>query len=126
MSSIKYVLDLSKLTRDHVLSTYVGADGACCCGCAGEHMYLEATRELAGKERGYDVDEDEVNEDGFDDCLEVIRDNAEDAEVNEDHVAVRVCGDVHIAYFHPDFVKGWMEVPAKTCQVFEHPMAGIP
>lgn len=122
----KYLLDVTKLARDHVLSTYVGTDGACCCGCSGKHMYVKATQELAGKERGYAVTDDDLDPGGFDACLDVIRDNPRLAEVRDDHVAVVTRGMVHIAYFHPSFKEGWKAVPADTCQVFEHPMAGSP
>ena len=46
----------------NVKSVYSGKDGACCCGCAGKHTYASKYREAAGKERGYAIRDEEIND----------------------------------------------------------------
>jgi len=55
-------LPLKDLTTAHVMSVYTGRDGACCCGCAGTHRYNSTMVEAAGKDRGYPVTQEEVND----------------------------------------------------------------
>ena len=45
-----------------VMSVYSGKAGHCCCGCSGKHTYRSETREQAGKNRGYAIGDDEVND----------------------------------------------------------------
>lgn len=50
------------INLDTVASVYSGKAGRCCCGCSGKHTYASAHREWAGKNRGYAVDDDDVND----------------------------------------------------------------
>lgn len=47
---------------ENVLSVYNGKSHKCMCGCAGKHSYHSMYREEAGKNRGYAIDDDEVND----------------------------------------------------------------
>lgn len=50
------------LTLDNVASVYSGKVGRCCCGCSGKHTYASALRDEAGKSRGYEVRDEEIND----------------------------------------------------------------
>ena len=47
---------------EKVKSVYSGIDGKCCCGCSGKYSYASAHREAAGKERGYPIDDEDIND----------------------------------------------------------------
>jgi len=53
---------LANLMPQDLFGVYVGKAGACCCGCSGTHTYLLANRVAAGLNRGYEVDNDEVDD----------------------------------------------------------------
>lgn len=50
------------LTIDNVSSVYSGKINRCACGCAGKHTYSTAHKTWASKDRGYNVDDEEVND----------------------------------------------------------------
>ena len=50
------------LTTDDVMSVYSGKNGACCCGCAGEHTYNPKHRAVGTASRGYAVGAEECDE----------------------------------------------------------------
>ncbi len=50
-------IDLTK-----VASVYSGKAGKCCCGCAGKHTVASEHRDWVGKDRGYEVSDDEIND----------------------------------------------------------------
>lgn len=52
---------LTKVNLDAVMAVYSGKPG-CMCGCNGKYTYASKHRELAGKDRGYEVCDDEVND----------------------------------------------------------------
>lgn len=45
-----------------VMSVYSGINGQCCCGCAGKHTYASQHQKIASKNRGYEVDDEEVSD----------------------------------------------------------------
>jgi len=45
-----------------VYAVYSGKPDTCMCGCAGKYSYASEHREFGGKDRGYEVDDDEVND----------------------------------------------------------------
>lgn len=47
---------------DQVASVYSGINGRCCCGCAGKHTFSSRHRQWSEKNRGYSVDDGEVND----------------------------------------------------------------
>lgn len=53
---------LATTTLDQVMSVYSGKAGKCYCGCSGNHRYAKAHQEVAGKDRGYAISDDEVND----------------------------------------------------------------
>ena len=54
--------DPMTLTVADVRSVYSGKAWSCCCGCSGTHSYASLLREEAGKDRGYPVTDDDVND----------------------------------------------------------------
>lgn len=52
----------TKINIDNIISVYSGKLGKCCCGCSGKHTYKESTRETASKDRGFVVEDEEIND----------------------------------------------------------------
>jgi hypothetical protein len=48
-----------EVTINQVLKTYSGRPG-CACGCNGKYAYRPETKEIGAKERGYEVDADDI------------------------------------------------------------------
>jgi len=51
---------ISPIKFEDVLSTYSGKAHACCCGCSGKYSYTKLGQQ--NYERGYPIDDDEINE----------------------------------------------------------------
>ena len=83
------------------MSVYSGRDGKCCCGCAGKHSYTEAHREVAGKNRGYTVDDDDVNDKMVRRVIKLIKENEASADDNCDFVSLVVGTRLYVAYRLP-------------------------
>ena len=45
-----------------IMKVYSGIKGRCGCGCSGKYSYASAHRDVAGKDRGYAVSDDEVSD----------------------------------------------------------------
>jgi len=73
--------------RSRVLAVYTGKQG-CMCGCKGTYRYTALTRAEAGKRRGYEVRDDEVNESVVSRSINKVRssDNVEVADGLGDEV----------------------------------------
>lgn len=81
-----------------IASVYSGVDGACCCGCKGNHRYSSAFRTQAGKARGYEVTAEEVS----DRSVKLICGKIDRIEKKEDggsYIAASANGRIYIAYF---------------------------
>lgn len=63
-----------------IMSVYSGKAGACCCGCSGKHRYASAHREVASKNRGYLITDDEVNDQQVRKVLRIVQSQAGKAE----------------------------------------------
>jgi hypothetical protein len=50
------------LTIDNVASVYSGKVNLCACGCAGKHSYSTEHKTWAGKNRGYEVRDEEISD----------------------------------------------------------------
>jgi hypothetical protein len=55
-------IDKPSIDIEKVYAVYSGKPGRCMCGCAGKYSYASKYQEFAGKNRGYSVDDDEVND----------------------------------------------------------------
>lgn len=66
---------LAAVTPADVMSAYEGEANTCYCGCAGEYFYNSLHVEVAGKDRGYDVDPEDVNDEMVEDILQTVKDS---------------------------------------------------
>jgi hypothetical protein len=89
---------LQDLTVEDVLSVYSGKAGHCCCGCVGKHRYNSAFLDEAGKNRGYAVASDEVDDKKVLKVLRLIKSGEHDAEFETNNVALKRGNRVHIVY----------------------------
>ena len=53
---------MPKIKEEDILCVYIGEPERCRCGCSGEYYYLRANRKLAGKDRGYKIRNEEIND----------------------------------------------------------------
>ena len=87
------------LTVDNVEHVYVGAKGACCCGCSGNHIYHSKGTRL--DQNGYEVSEGEIDDEVFENTIDVIN-NSPDREENEGlvdgFISVETGDELLIAY----------------------------
>lgn len=67
---------------EQVMSVYSGRNGACCCGCAGTHSYASAHRDAGSKNRGYPVDDEDINDRQVTRVFNLIQKNAAIAQVD--------------------------------------------
>ena len=51
-----------KINIDDIISVYSGKVNKCCCGCSGKHTYKKSTQDIASKDRGYTVRDEECND----------------------------------------------------------------
>ena len=96
--------DRGMFSITEVSSVYSGKRGRCCCGCAGKHTYSEQHQSWAGKNRGYKVSDEEVNDrvvtmmvnkvDRF-----VRSGQAEDVTMSDSHFGVDVGNRTYVLYF---------------------------
>lgn len=56
------ISQMPKIELEDVVSIYVGKPGMCYCGCSGKYTYTSKNQEIAGKRRGYEVKDEEVND----------------------------------------------------------------
>lgn len=75
MNANDVVALLASVTADQVMSVYSGKAGRCYCGCSGNHRYAKAHREIAGKDRGYAISDDEVNDAQVKKVLRIVKEN---------------------------------------------------
>lgn len=54
--------EMPKLKIEDIKSVYIGKPYACRCGCSGVYYYPQINKELAGEDRGYQVEDDEIND----------------------------------------------------------------
>jgi hypothetical protein len=56
------IQNLPKIEIGQVSSVYVGKPNSCMCGCSGKYSYTSINREWSGKNRGYKVDDEDIND----------------------------------------------------------------
>jgi hypothetical protein len=110
----KQIADLlAAVTPADVMQAYEGEANTCYCGCAGQYYYNSKHVEAAGKDRGYPVLEEDVNDEMIEEILETVKDcfDAEDEDsynVQEEagkgfvtHFTAVVGGDSYTVYLCP-------------------------
>lgn len=91
---------MDKVKLENVSSVYNGRNNTCCCGCAGTHTYASAHRKWASKNRGYVVEDDEVNDAKVKRIVNKINNNMDKLDiVDSSFVSVVVGTRLYIAYF---------------------------
>lgn len=79
--------DLKDITK-----IYVGKPETCMCGCSGIYYYAKEYRELGGKERGYCVDDDEVNDAKIKRVLKKMATSEESVDIIKNYIFTKVIG----------------------------------
>jgi hypothetical protein len=90
-------IDLNKVMR-----VYSGKPG-CMCGCNGTYRYMSDCIEMGGKDRGYPVDLEEVNETQVRKVVKIISEQLHAGNkslvVDPEYVYAQVGGRVYCVYF---------------------------
>jgi hypothetical protein len=71
------VTEMPKINIDDVSCAYIGVPNLCMCGCSGDYFYSEKNRNYSSKERGYKVDDEEINDEKIDFVIRKMGRNAE-------------------------------------------------
>lgn len=85
-----------------IVKAYKGKSGACCCGCSGTYYYAKAHQVLGGQQRGYAVDDDEIDDAGLARVYDVVAKaiEADDPELDygDSYIAVDIGKKAYIVY----------------------------
>jgi len=92
---------VNDLQVSDVMSVYSGKAGACCCGCSGKHRYASAHQEVASKNRGYEVTDDEINDQQVRKILRLVQSEAEKAESFGTGYSVEIHKRLYCVYLLP-------------------------
>ena len=90
---------LNILTIDAIRSVYSGTRGKCCCGCSGNHRYASAYVDESTKNRGYDIDSNEVSDRSVKTVFNKIKKNFEEG-VSDAYLNVSEAFGTSIALLH--------------------------
>ena len=90
---------LNTLTIDDIRSVYSGTRGKCCCGCSGKHRYSSTHVDESTKNRGYDIDSNEISDRSVKTVFSKIIKNFEEG-VSDAYLYVSESFGSHIALFH--------------------------
>jgi hypothetical protein len=91
---------LQPITADEILSVYNGKARACCCGCKGTHSYPSSptARLMAGKRRGYEINDNEVNDRKIAFVIRTLNANLEDVEDGGSFYCYETPTRMYVAY----------------------------
>ena len=56
------IVNYPNIKIEKVLSTYSGKAHKCMCGCSGSYHYSSSLVTIAAKDRGYEIDKEEIND----------------------------------------------------------------
>jgi len=87
------MLDLSR-----VFKVYNGRANRCCCGCSGKYSVASAHKEFASKDRGYDYNDSDVNDETVRKIVGKIL-SANNPKDEGDHVHATVGKRLYVAYY---------------------------
>ena len=60
------------INPDDIVCAYIGEPNSCMCGCSGEYFYTSKNADIGGRERGYKVEVDEINDAKADKILKIF------------------------------------------------------
>ena len=83
---------------ENVRSVYSGINGRCACGCSGKHTYASQHQAWVSKNRGYEVDSEEINDKVVKMIVNKINKNISDADIDESYASVELGNRLYIAY----------------------------
>lgn len=69
-----------------VVKVYSASKEGCRCGCMGKYFYNPEHQEHGGKERGYEVSDNEVNMNMVKKVCKILNDNAASVEVQDGYI----------------------------------------
>jgi hypothetical protein len=96
----------SQIDVAQISSVYSGINGRCCCGCSGKHTYAKAYQAEQSKRRGYEVEDDEVNDRTVKLICNKIMNAApwerQDSNVYREYYAAVIGQRLYIAYVHEE------------------------
>jgi len=87
---------MPELELKNIRSGYKGIPNRCMCGCSGRYFYTKVNQKESGKERGYEINDKEVNDKKV---LEILRimNVSENIEVidntNDSYIFTKVIND---------------------------------
>jgi hypothetical protein len=87
------------LDKSAVVSVYSGRNNVCCCGCAGTHYYNSKLQTIGTIQRGYKVENDELNDRMITKIVNLINNNPDKIDMEEaDFVSIVIGKRLYIAY----------------------------
>ena len=81
-----------------VTSVYSGKANRCCCGCSGKHYYKNETRKEAGKNRGYEIEDEEISDSMVKRIIKKIQENSNIADNQKTYISIELSERLYIAY----------------------------
>jgi len=89
------------IKKDIVVRVYSGKSGCCMCGCKGKYYYpSNLDKTAAAKARGYEIDDDEINDGQVTRVLNIVNKNLDSVEVDiGDYASVNVDGRDYFLFF---------------------------
>lgn len=101
-------MDAALMVLANVMSVYSGRPG-CMCGCRGNHRYARAHRDLAGRDRGYPVLDEDVSDRSVARIFNLFLAHRDDAEIDGNHAYFEVGSRCYCVYFVPPPPCGHMD-----------------
>jgi len=72
----KIITELPAFKLEEICKVYVGQPHKCMCGCSGKYSYPSLNIEQSGKERGYALDTEDINDKRIHRVLNKVAKNA--------------------------------------------------
>lgn len=87
------------LDIDKVASVYSGKANKCCCGCSGKYYYAKKFQEWSSKNRGYPVNDEDVNDRQVKRIVNKLNKNIEKLESDSNWFCLTEGNRWYIAYY---------------------------
>lgn len=98
-------IDIQDITPDMVRSVYSGKYGKCFCGCSGTHYYNPKHKVEASQNRGYDVDDDEINIKIVIHVLRIIQSMPDLAKLEDGILSLDIGNKAYAAYLSDEAIE---------------------
>lgn len=87
---------------ENILKAYSGKPGACCCGCSGKYSYASANRTLGGEDRGYALENEDINDKELARIVRKLNGYLDQVEEADTYYALTLGKRLYIAYKMPE------------------------